>query len=52
MQGDTGLILDLEQFPHAEGQLSSCPTVTELVCLEPVLYNKRSHLDEKPVHQN
>ena len=52
MQGDTGLILDLEQFPPAEGQLSSGAAVTEPVCLEPVLCNKRSHLGEKPVHQN
>ena len=32
--------------------LSPCTATTGLTCLEPMLRNKRSHLNEKPVHGN
>ena len=32
--------------------LSPCATTTEAARLEPVLRNKRSHHNEKPVHRN
>ena len=32
--------------------LNPCTTTTEAQCLEPVLRNKRSHRNEKPVHRN
>ena len=38
--------------PQALEQQSLCATTTELVGLEPVLCNKRSHYSEKPVHFN
>ena len=34
--------------PHAEGQLSLCATTTEAHSLEPLLCDKRSHLNKKP----
>ena len=34
------------------GQLSLCATTTEAPSLQPVLHNKRSHLNEQPVHCN
>ena len=37
------------KIPHAVEQLSPCTTTTEPMCLEPVLYNWRSHHSEKPV---
>ena len=48
------------KIPHAAEQLSQCTPVTEPVhCqllkpehLEPVLHNKRSHRNEKPVHHS
>ena len=52
------------KIPHAAGQLSSCSTTTEcvlhslgatateLMCLQSVLHNKRSHRNEKPAHCN
>ena len=33
-------------------QLSPCATAIEPLSLKPVLCNKRSHLDEKPMHNN
>ena len=51
-------------IPHAAEQLSPCATTTKPVlrahapqllkpaCLEPVLYNKRSHDNEKSTHHN
>ena len=46
------------RFPHASGQQSLWATTTEPVvlrlrkprCLESVIYNKRSHCNEKPMH--
>ena len=35
----------------AMGQLSPWATTTEPVHLEPVFFNKRSHHNEKPMHQ-
>ena len=35
--------------PHATEQLSPCVTTTEPESLEPVLHNKRSHLNEQPI---
>ena len=48
------------KIPHAAEQLSPCATTTEArepqllkpACLEPMLPNKRSHHNEKPVHRN
>ena len=52
------------KIPHATEQLNPCATTTEPavesaratttdpVCLEPVLRNKRSHSNEKPVHHD
>ena len=40
------------KIPHAAEQLSLCTTTTEPARLEPVLCNKRSHRNEKPVHRN
>ena len=51
--GDVGLVPDQgTKILHASGQLSPCPTTTGPVYLEPVLCNKRSHLNEKPSHCN
>ena len=44
----------LGKIPYATEQLSQCVTTTEPVCLEPVLYNKRSHHSpqlEKSLHR-
>jgi len=38
--------------PHIEVQLSPWATTTESTCLRPVLCDKRSYDDEKPVHCN
>ena len=38
------------KIPHTSGQLSPCASTTEAPALEPVLYDKRSHCNEKPVH--
>ena len=38
------------KIPHAMGQLNPCATTTEPVCLPPVLHDKRSRRNEKPVH--
>ena len=40
------------KIPHAAEQLSLCATATEPAHLEPVLCNKRSHCNEKPMHHN
>ena len=47
------------KIPHARGNqvhvpqlLSALTTTAENVCLEPMLHNKRSHHDEKPVNSN
>ena len=40
------------KIPHAAEQLSPCATTAEPVCLEPMLHNKRSHCNEKPMHCN
>ena len=41
MQG-TGLQSCFGKIPHAVGQPSPCATITEPMCLEPMLCNKRS----------
>ena len=40
------------KIPHAEEQLSLHATTTEARSLEPVLGDKRSHFNEKPVQRN
>ena len=40
------------KIPHAMEQLSPRATTTEPTRLEPVLRNKRSHHNKKPVHRN
>ena len=41
------------KIPHATGQLSLKAATTEAhTPLEPILCNKRSHHNEKPVHHN
>ena len=62
--GDTGLIPGLGRPPHAAEQGSLCATTTESVLyslqattaepvhLEPMVRNKRSHRNEKPVPRN
>ncbi|KAJ8790667.1 hypothetical protein J1605_021265 [Eschrichtius robustus] len=40
------------KIPHAAEQLSPCATTAELLHLEPVLRNKRSHRNEKPAYRN
>ena len=40
------------RIPQAVEQLGPCATTTEPGHLEPVLHNKRSHRNEKPVHRN
>ena len=41
-----------EMMPHAAGQLNPYATATELMCLEHMLYDKRSHHEEKLVHRD
>ena len=48
--GDMGSIP--EKILHAAGQLSLCATTTEDCTPEPMLHNKRSRRNEKPVHRN
>ena len=62
--GDTGSIPALERTHMPIRKLCHCATTskpvlqslqaaaTEPICLEPVLCNKRSHLNEKPMHHN
>ena len=48
-----GFNLWSEKMPHAMGQLTLHATVTEACSpLEPMLCNKRSHCNEKPMHCN
>ena len=51
MQGTWGNFFDpwSGKTPHDVGQLSPYTTITEPAHLEPVLHNKRSHCNEKPV---
>ena len=57
-QNKAKLISDWQDFPggrsgeilHAVEQLSPCDTTTEIMSLEPVLHNKKSHCNEKPKH--
>ena len=50
--GDTGSIPGPGRSHIAMEQLSPCVTITEPAHLEPMLCNKRSHRNEKPVHRN
>ena len=40
------------KFLHAVRQLAPCAATTEPMCLEPMLCNKKSHHNEKPMHRN
>ena len=49
--GDTGSIPGQgTKIPHALGKLSQHAAITETACLEPMLWNKRSHHNETPTH--
>ena len=58
--GDIGVIPGPGRFHNASEQLSPCTTATEPTsrnyespcALEPMLCNKKSHHNEKPVHHN
>ena len=45
-------LLSLRSRAHEPQLLSPRATTTESARLEPVLRNKRSHHNEKPVHRN
>ena len=38
--------------PTSHNYLAHVPQLLKTLCLEPVLRNKRSHCNEKPVHHN
>ena len=49
--GDTGSIPDPGRL-HKWGATKPIHHTTELLCLEPVLYNNRSQHNEKPTHHS
>ena len=50
--GDTGSIPDPGRSHILWGNLARLQQLLKLVHLEPVLHNKRSHCNEKPMNRN
>ena len=50
--GDTGLIPGLGRFHMRRGNQTHAPQLRKPMLLEPMLQNKRSHCNKKPVHHN